>query len=265
MNKKIFYLLVSILIVFTLCLTIFHYILDIDNFGTSPTYKEDKQSTTVVQNPDHDHIYELMVIEPPSCGVAGRQAYICIICGKRQYETIVAALPHNYKRSDALSSFPTCTTDGAEVYRCITCGCAQTEILEAIGHRWRTKINCDSNTNELIITPYCTVCQFVSSNEYRYKINDAEKLIYKNGQIAEYGGHRSSGGVIVEYYQKAPYYGVFCNDTYLLIVRNTEDFLWCSEFTSSDGARGYYTRLGCTVVYEATINITTDGRIQIVQ
>lgn len=214
---------------------------------------------------DHDHIYELNVLVPPSCGVEGIQAYACVICGKQQYVTSIAALPHSYKRSDTLSTYPTCTTDGKEVYRCGTCGCTQEEVLKAIGHRWRTKITCDSDTNEIIITPYCTVCGFVSTSEYRYKINDAEKLIHQKSQIAEYGGHCSSGDTIIEYYLRAPYYAVFCSDTYLLIVRNTERLVWCSEFVSNSGAAGYYKRLGCTIVLEANISIAADGRIQTIQ
>lgn len=215
--------------------------------------------------PDHDHIYELTVLVPPSCGVEGIQAYVCVICGKLQHQTSVEALPHNYKRSDILSAWPTCTTAGKSVYCCGTCGCTQSEVLEAIGHRWRTKITCDSNTNELIITPYCTVCQFVSSNGYRYKINDVEKLIDINGQFAECGGYSSSGGVIIKYYQNAPYYRVFCTDTNLLIVRNVHSFMQYSEFGSIGDAVRYYTSCGCTVVYEANISITPDGRIQIIQ
>lgn len=214
---------------------------------------------------DHDHIYELRVVVPPSCGIEGRQAYVCVICGKQQYPTSVEALPHNYNRSDTLSTWPTCTTAGASVYRCSTCGYTQAEVLEAIGHRWRTKITCDSNTNEIIITPYCSVCQFVSANGYRYKIDDVEKLIDVDGQFAEYGGHSSSGGIIIKYYQRAPYYRVFCSDTYLLIVRNTESFMLYDGFWASSGAVGFYTRLGCTIVYEATISITADGSIKIIQ
>ena len=260
MKKRSLSVLVILMLLSSLCFTA------CDESETDHDNNEIETSSGMnTQVLDHYHLYELMVIVQPSCGVEGRQAYVCAICGNQQHETSIAALPHNYKRSDALSAYPTCTTAGEEVYRCITCGCTQAEVLEAIGHRWRTKITCDSNTNELIITPYCTVCPFVSTSEYRYKINDAKKLIHQKGQIAEYGGHCSSNGIITEYYQRAPYYAVFCSDTYLLIVRNTDAFLWCSEFTSSDGARGYYTRLGCTILYEANMSITTDGRIQILQ
>lgn len=271
MQRQIVHWFGLLLLIFTLCLAMASCELGIDGEtdaskgdGKQDFSLETEASTSMdIQTPDHDHIYELRVLVPSSCSVEGIQAYVCVICGKQQHITNIAVLPHNYQRSDTLSVWPTCTTDGEEVYRCKNCGYTQAEVQEARGHMWRTKTTCDSNTNEIIITPYCTICQFVSASGYRYKINDAKKLIFQKGQIAEYGGHHSSGDIIIEYYLRAPYYAVFCSDAYLLIVRNTEHFAWCSEFTSSNGAKGYYTRLGCTVIYETNISITTDGRIQI--
>lgn len=265
MKKRSLLVLVVLVLLIPLCFTACEESDAAPNNDESETAKIETSRSMDIPVPDHDHIYELKVLVPPSCGVAGTQAYVCVICGKLQHETSVAALPHNYKRNDTLSAWPTCTTAGKGVYCCSTCGCTQEEVLGAIGHRWRTKITCNSNTNELIITPYCMVCHFVSTSEYKYRVNDAEKLIHQKDQIAEYSGHHSSNGIITGYYLRAPYYAVYCSDTYLLIVRNAEHFLWCSEFTSSDGAIGYYTRLGCTVVYETHISITADGRIQPLQ
>ena len=134
----------------------------------------------------------------------------------------------------------------------------------AKGHQWRTKSTCDSNTNELIVTPYCTFCQFVSPYAYRYKIDDVQELFNKNGQFSDLGGYMSSGGVIVEYYPAAPYYRVYCTDTYLLIVRSTSSIPNYSEFGAIGGAVGFYTSRGCTVVFETNISITADGVIQMV-
>lgn len=279
MKRRIIILFGLLLLIFSLCFVVMscgpneEQSASDDTHTTAPSSADKKEpsvetetnNSTDILVPNHDHIYELNVLVPPSCGVVGIQAYVCVICGKQQQVTSIAALPHSYKRSDTLSTYPTCTTPGKEVYRCSTCGCTQEEILKARGHSWRTKITCDSDTNEIVITPYCTDCGFVSTSEYRYKVNDANKLIHQKSQIAEYSGHSSSGGVIIEYYLRAPYYAVYCSDTYLLIVRNTEQFLWCSEFTTSEGAKGYYTRLGCTIVYETNISITADGRIQALQ
>lgn len=270
MRRKIIIRFGLFLLVFSLIFTMASCDLDDSKAGTPDNDDNDDflveaDIDTDIQMPDHYHLYELMIITPPSCGVEGVQAYMCVICGMLQHQSSIAALPHNYKRSDILSAYPTCTTSGKEVYYCSTCGCTQEEIQKAKGHKWRTKITTDSNTNEIIITPYCTVCQFSSTSEYRYKIDGVKKLIYKNGQIAEYGGHKFSGDIIIEYYLQAPYYAVYCSDRYLLIVRNAERLSWCSELTSSESARGYYTGLGCTIVYEANISITADGRIQILK
>lgn len=263
-----------LLLILTLCLTMASCDIGIASFETDVSSSDNKQdfpleteaSTSMdIQIPDHDHIYELRVLVPPSCSVEGIQAYVCVICGKQQHITNIAVLPHNYQRSDTLSSRPTCTTDGKEVYRCRNCGCSQAEVQEAKGHSWHTKVTCDSNTNELIVSPHCTRCSSDSTYGYRYKINDVKELIDKNGQFADYGGSASLNGSVVEYYQKAPYYRVYCTGTYLLIVRNTEPIAWYSEFGAIGGAAGFYTSRGCTIVLEANISITADGHIQILQ
>ena len=228
---------------------------------------ETETTTSIdVQMPDHYHLYELMVISPPSCGVEGKQAYVCAICGELQHETSIAALPHNYQHSDILSTRQTCTTDGKEVYYCISCGCTQEEVLKATGHKWYTEAKCDSNTNEIVIEPYCTVCHSVSAYDFRYKINDVGKLVRvpSTGHLFGDLDYIIVGGTQMS---KAPYYGVYCNDGYLLIVRSTQKVV-VDDFSvgslMSDPLR-FYTSRGCTVVFEVNISITTDGRIQIVQ
>lgn len=214
---------------------------------------------------DHYHLYELMVLVHPSCGVEGKQAYVCVICGKQQHETSIAALPHNYKHSDILSAQPTCSTDGKNVEYCSTCGCTQEEVLTAKGHSWSPQASCDSNTNELVVTPYCTRCKLWSTYEYRYKVNDVKKLSKKGslfGELDYIMGYGDSSTNML----KAPYYGVYCHSTYLLIVRSTKSIGSYQPSSSilNDSPLNYYKAQGCTVLLEADISITADGRIQFV-
>lgn len=281
MKKQIVHWFGLLFLVFTVCLVVtscdsLEKKSDLSSLETTESNMDNTRDSSVeieantsmdIQVSDHDHIYELVMLAPPSCGVEGRQVYECVICGKRQHETSVAALPHNYKRSDALSTWPTCTATGKQVYSCSTCGYTQSEVLEATGHEWFTKSSCDSTTNELLITPYCTRCALVSQYTYRYKVNDVTKLTPSSHNIfgeSDYTIIGNSGNATIS---KAPYYAVYCNATYLLIVRSTQK-ITVDDFSvgslMSDPLR-FYTSRGCTVVLETDISITADGRIRIVQ
>ena len=231
MKRKIYLSVCLVLLIFSLCFSLTSCkTSDTDTAHPSApdTPSSNKDGSTDIEDKtpedtqplDHYHLYELMILEPPSCGVEGRQAYICLICGVQQLESIIPALAHDYEYSSLLSSNATCTEDGKKVYYCTKCGITQEETFEATGHTWRVKTTCDSNTNELVFTPYCSKCSLVAIHEFRYKINDVCKLIEINNQFSEYGGHRTVNGIIVEYYHQAPYYRVYCDSTYLLIVRS---------------------------------------------
>lgn len=277
MRRKIFLLFGTIVLIFCLLLAIASCVssdndtsVDIKDEDSSIDIKDEDASletennTTSTQQPDHDHIYELMVLLAPTCGVEGKQAYVCVICGKKQHETGIEALQHNYQFSSELSVPATCTSGGKRTEYCNKCGGIKVDeaVWKARGHSWIDKTTCDSSTNELIITPHCTMCQLVSAYEFRYKINDVVKLVpagnyYLFGDldyILGVGDHQQNVA-------KAPYYGVYCCDGYLLILRNTKSFGYYGEYASSQSPLEFYTSRGCNVVYEADITITEDGRI----
>lgn len=241
-----------------------------ENSGISDKVNNtDKENNnTDVQQPDHDHIYEITVLAEPSCGKEGKQAYKCVICGKQQHETSIAPLAsqHNYHYSTELSIVPTCTTAGKKVELCHTCGQVKEEFWAATGHKWYTKAICGSTSNELYITPYCTQCPLISQHIYRYNINDVTKLVSGSYNIfgeLDYTIIGSMGNATI---LKAPYYAVYCSDTYLLIARSTKSIA-CYEPNGSvinDSPLNYYKNRGCQILLESTITIDKDGRIQIV-
>ncbi len=223
-------------------------------------------NATTTQPTDHDHIYEITVLVQPSCGVEGKQVYECVICGKRQHETAIAPLAtqHNYQYSSELSIAPTCTVAGKKVEHCYTCGQDKEEVWPATGHKWHTKSSVDSNTNEIIITPYCTRCPLISQYPYKYKVSDVSKLTAgSNGIYGELDytiiGDRGNATIL-----KSPYYAVYCTAEYLLIARSSKSITGYIP----DGAvingnpLDYYKNRGCSILIETTITITADGRIQ---
>lgn len=236
--------------------------------NTDSSIKGDESSTDSNNSSqtDHDHIYEIIVLVQPSCGVEGKQVYECVICGKRQHETSIAPLAaqHNYQYSSQLSIAPTCTTAGKKVEHCYTCGQNKEEVWAATGHKWHTKSSCDATTSELVITPYCTRCPLVSQFTYRYKVTDVTKLTAgTNGIYAELDytiiGDRGNSTIL-----KGPYYAVYCTADYLLIVRNPNSIVGYVP----DGAvingnpLDYYKNRGCTILLETSITISEDGHIK---
>lgn len=241
---------------------------DIINDSDKPNNSDKKDNETITQQPDHDHIYEITVLVQPSCGVEGKQVYECVICGKQQHETSIAPLApaHNYHYSSELSIAPTCTSVGKKVEHCYTCGQNKEEIWAATGHKWYITIDCNSVTNELVITPYCTNCPLVSQHEYRYKVNDVSKLT--PGTLNVFGdlGVTIIGGMGNATSLKAPYYAVYCNAEYLLIVRSSNSIAGYVPDGAVIGGNplDYYKKRGCTILLETNMIITEDGRIQFV-
>ena len=241
---------------------------DITDEYDEPNNSDKKDNATTTQQPDHDHIYEIIVLVEPSCGVEGKQVYECVICGKQQHELSISPLApaHNYRYSSELSIAPTCTGVGKKVEHCYTCGQTKEDIWAATGHKWYITIDCDSVTNELVITPYCTKCPLVSQHEYRYKVNDVSKLT--PGTLNVFGdlGVTIIGGMGNATSLKAPYYAVYCNAEYLLIVRSSNSIAGYVPDGAVIGGNplDYYKKRGCTILFETNMIITEDGRIQFV-
>lgn len=234
-----------------------------DGSTTTTTTTTTASTTTTNKEDNHDHVYFLVITVAPSCGVEGKQAYVCDICGKKQCETSIDALQHNYKYSSELSIAPTCTTSGKKVEHCYNCGQNKEELWAATGHEWHTKSSCDSTTNELVITPYCTRCPLVSQNTYRYKVNDVTKLTSGSHNIfgeLDYTIHGDKGNATI---LKAPYYAVYCNATYLLIARSAKSIAgYEPDGAVNSSPLNYYISRGCTIVYEADIYIDEYGTIK---
>lgn len=230
-----------------------------------PSSAENKDNNSMdILDPDHDHIYELKVLAQASCGVEGKQAYVCVACGKQQYVTSIAALSHNYQYNSELSVASTCSSMGKTVEQCTNCGGTKEETFRALGHEWTDITTHDSNANELIIKTHCTRCWFTSTQTYQYKINDVVKLVVREITSNSLYGDLDYTYVSDRGYEnvlKAPYYRVDCDGTYVFIVRNTKSFQAYSQYNSMNTSLiDFYKSQGCTVVYKA--RITADGRLQ---
>ena len=274
MRRKIVLRFWLLLLTFILCLAVVSC--DLDRFKTDTSNSGDKQDSPIeteadtrmdIPVPDHDHIYELTVLEQPSCGVEGKQAYVCVICGKTQHETIIAAWEHNYQYSTVLSVPPTCSSSGRNVEHCNNCGDNKEETLKALGHEWTDITTHDSNANELIIKAHCTRCWLTSTQTSRYKIDDVVKLVVREITSNSLYGDLDYTYVSDRGYEnvlKAPYYRVDCDGTYIFIVRNTKSFQAYSPYNNiNTRPMDFYKSQGCTVVYKASI--AADGRLQSVQ
>ena len=263
MQIKIVHWFGLLLLIFALCLGV----TSCNSLDEEEAFSEKDSSSEYIKTPEHDHIYELMMLEPPSCGVEGKQAYVCVICEKKQHETSIAAWEHTYQYSATLSVDPTCTSPGKKVEQCNNCGGAKEETFDALGHEWTDITTYDSNTNELIIKAHCTRCWFTSTQTSRYKINDGVKLVVREITSNSLYGDLDFTYVSNKGYEnvlKAPYYRVDCDGTYVFIVRNTKSFQAYSSYNNvNTRPMDFYRSQGCTVVYKASI--TTDGRLQKVQ
>lgn len=245
MKSRLFILFAVAILVITLCFVVAFC----GSFGDS--------KNTSTQAPDHDHVYELTVLVPPSCGVRGNQAYVCAICGKQQNRTDIAAWEHNY---NTVSSWSDCTSPGEKVDTCENCGDRKVEILEALGHDWKSLTYHDLKSNELTITPFCARCYSAPMQEHRYKLIDIEKLAVTSSDLYGELDYKYATDKGYSYVLKAPYYRIYCEGNYVLIVRNTKSFdAYSPHATPNISPLNFYKSQGCTVVYEA--NITSDGRL----
>ena len=261
MKNKRFFLLTLLLLTSILCVNITSC--DPNNKPSHEKQEDFNSNTSVLE---HDHVYKLKVLVSPSCGVEGEKAYVCEICGKKQYKTSIAALNHEFQYDSILSTPPKCTTNGLRVEKCKNCGDIRESVSLAQGHNWYPTVSCDSNTNELVIISECThiACNSKSTYEYRYKIDDVKKLVGEDYIFAELDRTIISG-TSISYMQKAPYYGVYCSSTYLLIVRNTKSFPDYELGGINGTPKNHFKACGCTIVFEKNISIDKDGRIQIEQ
>lgn len=212
---------------------------------------------------NHDHVYSLKTILQPSCDTAGKKAYICEICQKKQYETPIDPLGHNFIHSTTLSIPPTCESDGKNVLICNRCNSTQQERIPAYNHSWQLNVSCNSQSNEIVITPICNTCQTTATETIRYKIDDVTKLIsVKDDCFAEL-----DYTIIDPSYQrqvpKAPYYRVYCTSNYLLIIRKESFITPYYNDGSQKSPKDFFESYGCSVVYEVNLVLDKDGLLSV--
>lgn len=85
-----------------------------------------------VEEPPHEHNFELTETVEPTCAKAGAEKYKCA-CGETKEISLEKSKEHTYNLTG--TSQPTCTAQGSETYTCTECGKTKVEKFgEATGH-----------------------------------------------------------------------------------------------------------------------------------
>ena len=73
-----------------------------------------------IEQPDHDHVYQKVLLEEPTCTKDGMYTYVCEICLKTQANTKITALGHEYET--IITKKATCLEEGSQEEQCKRCG-----------------------------------------------------------------------------------------------------------------------------------------------
>ncbi|MBE6784512.1 MAG: hypothetical protein E7536_10955 [Ruminococcaceae bacterium] len=110
--------------------------------------------------PALEHNWEVVSVVEPGCGTKGYTNYKCSICNQTRKDDYVDALTHTFGEWQIINA-PTCTTEGMRIRNCTRPGCnyPESEILSALGHSGEFVVEKDPTCTEKgIKAKTCTVC-----------------------------------------------------------------------------------------------------------
>ena len=111
--------------------------------------------TGPIETTGHDY---KAVVTKPTCTAKGYTTYICSRCGDNYTADVVPATGHSYQGKTTLA--PTCTGDGLMTYTCSGCGDAYLQVMEAMGHNYKSVVTKPTCTVAGYTTHSCTICGY---------------------------------------------------------------------------------------------------------
>ena len=134
---------------------------------------------------DHDYTTEII---NPTCTLQGYTLHTCKNCNDSYKDTYTNALGHDYQLVN--QKFATCTTNGEKIYTCSRCGDTKTEIINATGHSYTTKVIAPTCTERGYTLHTCTNCDNSYKDNYTNVLGHDYKLTSQNSATCTANGKK---------------------------------------------------------------------------
>ena len=134
---------------------------------------------------DHDYTTEII---NPTCTLQGYTLHTCKNCNDSYKDTYTNALGHDYQLINQKPA--TCTTNGEKIYTCSRCGDTKTEIINATGHSYTTKVIAPTCTERGYTLHTCTNCDNSYKDNYTNVLGHDYKLTSQNSATCTTNGEK---------------------------------------------------------------------------